>query len=85
MPVVPADCCTGEWTEACASLAATQCNAGCALTPGEGCCVGDSGMPGCDVPAVQDCVCAFDDYCCGTDWDALCVAKAELFCFAECA
>ena len=33
---------------------------------------------------VQDCVCAFDDFCCGMEWDDVCVAKAELFCFAEC-
>lgn len=84
-PVFPADCCSGEWTEACASLAATQCGANaCALTPGGSCCDGDSGNAGCDVDTVQNCVCDFDAFCCDNEWDAVCVSKAQLFCFAEC-
>ncbi len=81
----PSDCCSGDWTAECASLAATQCGAeACTFTGGGSCCIGDSEEPGCDVEPVQDCVCAFDDFCCGMEWDDVCVAKAELFCFAEC-
>jgi hypothetical protein len=81
-----AECCTGEWTDACASLAGYQCAAGCDnAIAGGSCCTDDSGEPGCDVPAVQDCVCAFDSYCCDTNWDGECALKAQLYCFSECA
>ncbi len=80
----PSDCCSGEWTAECASLAGSQCAAGCTAVDAGTCCMGDSGMPLCSVGEVQDCVCAFDSYCCDTDWDASCVAKAVLFCNADC-
>ena len=51
---------------------------------GGSCCTGDSGDPGCDVAAIQDCVCAFDDYCCDSQWDGECVQKAQLYCFSDC-
>ena len=47
---------------------------------GEGCCTPHS-TPGCDDPAIESCVCALDDFCCGQDfdsvgvWDAMCVDK----------
>ncbi len=86
VPLAPADCCSGPWTAACASIAASQCGAdACTLTDGGSCCVGDSGAPGCDVPEVQDCVCDFDAFCCDDNWDAVCVAKGQLFCSAQCA
>jgi hypothetical protein len=85
-PIDPADCCTGDWTAECAAVADAACDAGCdAGVDGGACCVGDSGVGGCDVPEVQDCVCAFDSYCCDTEWDAECVAKGQLFCSAQCA
>jgi hypothetical protein len=80
----PSECCSGDWTEACAGLAQSQCGAGCTLVDGGSCCDGDSGEPGCDVAAVEDCACALDDYCCNTEWDPVCVEMAQLFCFAEC-
>lgn len=80
----PSDCCSGEWTAECASLAGSQCGAACDLTPGGTCCDGDSGQPNCDVGSVQDCVCAFDSFCCDTEWDASCAAKAVIFCAADC-
>ncbi|MCA9711322.1 MAG: hypothetical protein KDK70_36120, partial [Myxococcales bacterium] len=37
--------------------------------------------PGCADAAVQDCVCAQDDYCCMMEWDQLCVDQVdELMC-----
>jgi len=79
------DCCGDVWTDACAGLASSQCDAGCATVDGGGCCDGESGAPGCDVMEVQECVCDLDSYCCDTEWDPVCVEMAGLFCFAECA
>lgn len=53
-------------------------------TDGGSCCTGDSGVPGCDVPEVETCVCIFDDFCCGTEWDDVCVDQALDPCTAVC-
>ena len=29
--------------------------------------------PGCDDPSIQECVCAFDSFCCDNEWDQICV------------
>ncbi|MFT5429672.1 MAG: hypothetical protein ACI9OJ_000344 [Myxococcota bacterium] len=42
-----------------------------------------NGSAGCDNDPCEACVCGFDDYCCDTAWDELCVAQTEL-CPAEC-
>jgi hypothetical protein len=80
----PAQCCAGDWTEACAGLAQSQCDAGCDTVDGGSCCDGESGAPGCDTMAVEECTCALDEYCCDTEWDAVCVEMAQTFCFATC-
>lgn len=36
--------------------------------------------PGCDDPATEACVCAFDSYCCTTRWDSICVSEAATDC-----
>jgi hypothetical protein len=54
------------------------------LVDGGSCCIGDSGAAGCDVEAVETCVCDFDNFCCATDWDAVCVGTAEDACLADC-
>jgi hypothetical protein len=45
-------------------------------------CCETSLSPGCAADAaIQSCVCAFDDYCCATEWDAQCVTDVtELGC-----
>lgn len=42
-------------------------------------CCTDNGTPGCDDAAVESCVCMQDDYCCNTEWDALCVTQVDSF------
>jgi hypothetical protein len=79
------ECCTGEWNELCVGLAGSQCGAGCDPVPGGTCCDAMDGVTGCDTPAIQDCVCAFDAYCCDTEWDATGVAEGVDCCNAECA
>ena len=47
------------------------------LTSGDSCCTPDPGdAPGCNDPGCSDCVCDLDPYCCGTEWDQLCVDRA---------
>ena len=44
----------------------------------------DTGPPGCADPEIEACVCGFDDYCCKTEWDSICVTLATLACGAGC-
>ena len=76
-----------------------QCNAACAVclpptptadptpsptpTPILGSCCAPHAEPGCEVSACATCVCARDPYCCGQEWDSLCVGEASGG-FAEC-
>lgn len=51
--------------------------------PAGGCC--DVLMtPGCDDPAVQDCVCMEDAFCCDTAWDELCVGLVDSLACGDC-
>ena len=42
------------------------------------CCAAHAGT-GCTVDAIEQCVCAQDDYCCTTAWDATCAGEVESF------
>ncbi len=44
------------------------------FNPGSNSCCEASSSPGCVDPAVMQCVCAFDPFCCQTAWDSICVA-----------
>jgi len=83
------DLCAGrarvDCGEACRFCGDDACDAAvgedCVTCPGDcGVCPGDCctphGTPGCQVPAVVTAVCALDPFCCGTAWDAACVAAA---------
>jgi hypothetical protein len=45
-------------------------------------CCADAASPGCSDGSVESCVCAIDDYCCTTAWDAACVGIATNDCGA---
>jgi hypothetical protein len=47
-----------------------------------GCSVSEA--PGCGGCACEACVCAADDYCCGTAWDSLCVTACKNDCNGNC-
>lgn len=47
------------------------------------CCLAHLGL-GCEVPAVSQCVCGMDPYCCNTEWDDVCVGIATEDCNANC-
>ncbi len=72
------NCCTGNWTGACAKMAREQCGAYCPPGP---CCEGHDGL-GCDEPAVQSCVCNLNATCCTQGWDFICADQASTQCGA---
>jgi hypothetical protein len=84
-------CCTDAWDPVCAQ-SASFCG-GCQIDPSDGsssggpgpgnCCDPGSGM-GCDDPEVEACVCALDQFCCETIWDAGCAGIANAQCDAQC-
>lgn len=76
-------CCTTEWNEQCVEqvdelgcgfCGGSAASGGSGGNPGGECC-SPSGMPGCMDQAVEQCVCAQDDYCCTTAWDDTCVLE----------
>ncbi len=53
--------------------------------PVGGCCVAQTSA-GCAVdPPCETCVCAFDMFCCNTQWDSICANEASNDCIASCA
>ncbi|HSA20035.1 MAG TPA: PPC domain-containing protein, partial [Myxococcota bacterium] len=58
-----------------ADCADPDCAADPACATGS-CCVAH-GTPGCEDPGISACVCAQDDYCCDTEWDASCVGEVD--------
>lgn len=75
-------CCQTIWDDICVNLVQTECDGDC----GSGCAHSPCQQGG---PLPDDCsacvtdVCNEDDFCCLTDWDALCVSEAVTLC-AEC-
>lgn len=51
---------------------------------GTGDCCTDTNMPGCEDPDVTACTCALDPFCCDTEWDNACAAKAQDSCGLTC-
>lgn len=84
-------CCETTWDNSCANTAQLECSLECeVVNEPTGCCDAHS-TPGCDDTAVQDCVCAVDDFCCGDDpdgegvWDSVCVNRVgSTLCAAAC-
>ncbi|MGH1340502.1 MAG: hypothetical protein ACRBN8_03040 [Nannocystales bacterium] len=69
-------CCEVEWTEHCVQ----QVDAlGCGVCGAPGSCCEAREEPGCEVPALQTCVCDVDPACCDDAWDPQCVADVFLF------
>jgi hypothetical protein len=69
-------CCEDSWDPSCVD-AVEDLGCGVCGEPESCCDVGDE--PGCDVPAVETCVCEFDPVCCEQGWDEQCVADVFLF------
>jgi len=69
-------CCEVEWDEHCALQVEAL---GCGLCGAPGSCCEARAEPGCEVPALQTCVCDVDPVCCEGAWDPQCVADVFLF------
>lgn len=77
-------CCTNSWDSVCASEAITNANGGgacagvsdCPVSGSSGVCCTANGTPGCENAACQAAICAIDNFCCVTSWDALCADYA---------
>ena len=79
--------CASRRKETSPSPPRTQCSLACQYDASlchDGDCCTSNAYPGCEVPFVQDCVCALDSYCCDTLWDGLCVQQALDDCQAQC-
>ena len=74
-------CCAEGWDDICVQEAA-QCGAPC-MGGGADCCAIQA-VPGCSDPVLESCVCSFDDYCCSSEWDDVCVDEAVQLCGAPC-
>ena len=61
-------------------LTATVAFGGGACTPDAGSCQVPNGTVGCDDAACCEAVCAFDPFCCETEWDGICVDGAAAAC-----
>jgi hypothetical protein len=80
-------CCDTAWDQVCvdevASFMCGDCGGGMMPPGASSCCSAQMG-PGCDDPMIADCVCAIDDFCCSTQWDATCAIFVALFACGTC-
>jgi len=78
-------CCLFSWDSHCAAIAVTACDIACeGIEPLDPCCLSQPD-PGCSSdPAVEDCVCDIDSFCCDTQWDDQCAGLAQFACDLDC-
>lgn len=84
-------CCSDQWDFVCiAEVNEYECGIMCDVPDPGGdlpdepsdCCT-PTAQPGCTDMAIESCVCEQDEFCCMTNWDALCVDEvAEFMCGA---
>ncbi|NUN16049.1 MAG: hypothetical protein HUU55_20675 [Myxococcales bacterium] len=79
-------CCTVIWDEHCAVLTRTKCPDSCTCPPlpPKGDCCSLSGVPGCDEPSCEACVCQKDPLCCESRWDGPCLHHLYTACDEAC-
>ena len=71
-------CCDMQWDMMCVNqVGSTLCGPSCNPDDADGPCCADNGTPGCEVNAVETCVCAQDMFCCTNTWDMFCVMAIE--------
>ncbi len=67
-------CCDVEWDSLCVSEVDSL---GCGTCAEEVACCAASPLPGCEDSSTASCVCDADPYCCGNQWDSICVSEVE--------
>jgi hypothetical protein len=76
-------CCDTQWDDLCA-MSADACGGNCGGGGGGGGCCMVQATPGCADPAIENCVCVIDAFCCTMQWDDICVQEAQVDCGAAC-
>jgi len=84
-------CCDTDWDSLCVGQVYSECDSKvCDASAGTCghtlCTTGAALTAGCD-SNFGDCVtqiCAVDSFCCGTNWDGLCVARVSSVCGLNC-
>jgi len=72
-------CCAIQWDADCVSIANTQCVGYCGAAA-SGSCLAPHANPSCDNGDCCGAVCAFDPFCCSSQWDVTCVQLAGFAC-----
>lgn len=82
-------CCDTAWDDVCVGEVATYCTNDCSGTGGGGgpvchdeCVAGGALDPTCN--ACVEAICNYDNYCCTTDWDSVCVGYVTDMCNPPC-
>ncbi len=65
-------CCNNSWDSICVGEVTSLGCGSCEVTAP--CCTSATD-PGCELSAVESCVCAADPYCCNNRWDSICVGE----------
>lgn len=78
-------CCDTQWDTTCVGRVGSDlCAPSCDPDDADGPCCEDNGTAGCEINAVESCVCAEDPFCCDTFWDAMCVEAIATHGCGEC-
>lgn len=69
-------CCSDIWDSVCVGkVGSLLCAPSCEPDDTDGYCCDEGNLtPGCEINAIEECVCMEDDFCCTTFWDQNCVA-----------
>lgn len=82
--MIDGGCCVNPWDDHCIQIAVTACEIMCeGFEPLDPCCLVQGG-PTCGNLELETCVCAFDPFCCDTQWDGICVDEAQNDCMLDC-
>jgi hypothetical protein len=75
-------CCSVQWTQACVDAAKAKCGTPC--TCAHSLCTDNQGPldAGCSPCAAA--LCQADPYCCGSNWDGVCVQEVGTICEIDC-
>ncbi len=79
-----AQCCLSGYDQLCVDQAVAECGLQCEQPPPESDCCEASEVGQCTDAEVNDCVCAFDPYCCNVSYDENCVSMGVTYCGATC-
>jgi hypothetical protein len=78
-------CCSNSWDSMCvAKVGSLLCAPSCDPDDNDGPCCTEHAGGGCEVNAVEMCVCENDELCCAGGWDNICVEEIEDFMCGNC-